>query len=409
MTHTLSGLLSGAIALSVGLLGTPSTAEACRCPAPELSRDYASAKEVFSGRVLWTLEFGLYKFSLVSPGTYYKGCPQSYGWTWLSTQVGESLCEASFEYGTEYLFFTEQKSLMRWSASTTSCSGNRVFDSLSEREQQFLNTREVCCGDECTCGDGSAPLICPENPCLRAYPCETSGLAKCEPNRCGEVCDAEFFAADGRLLCQEPEETPCTQDKDCDESQYCGFSGVCTDIGSCSVNAECNLPGNTFDYDVRCTGFGVCNKSNTCEFQCGNSACMDHAGYDFGDCDMVVGWVMSDGECVNVTSGCSSLHPNGVSPFANRLQCEVACKTGRPASKCGVGRYCEIGKSFCREVIPGVRPEEGEPSSTFECVPLPERCVDEPSCDRCFDQNEPDAMSCSQEKDGAIFTSVALP
>lgn len=411
MKHMLPGLLSGAIALSVGYLGTPSTAEACRCLAPELTRDYASAKQVFTGRVLWTLEFGPYRFSLVNPGTYYKGCEKREGWTWLSTHVGGSMCGASFEYGTEYLFFTEKESLMQWSAFTTSCSGNRVLDSLSKREQKFLSTRQVCCGEECTCGDGSAPAICPEDPCLRALPCQTDDLedlAKCEANACGD-CSAEFFAKDGRLLCQEPEKTRCTQDKDCGESQYCGFSGVCADIGTCSVNAECNLPGNAFDYDVRCTGFGVCNKSNICEFQCGNSACMDHAGYDFGDCEMVIGWVMSGGECVNVSSGCSSLQPSGVSPFANKLQCEVACRTGRPASKCGPSRYCEIGKSFCREVIPGARPEREEPISSFECVPLPERCLDEPSCERCFDRSEPDAMSCSQEQDGAIFTSVALP
>lgn len=77
---------------------------------------------MFTGQMIWEIPFGFQKFYLVRSDNKYKGCDACRGWTWINTLVGGSLCEAKFEYGQAYLFFTTSNGFISWSQSTSSCS-----------------------------------------------------------------------------------------------------------------------------------------------------------------------------------------------------------------------------------------------------------------------------------------------
>lgn len=406
MKRSLVSTLCGALALSAGYVGTSFDAQACRCLPPEITRDYASAQKVFTGQVFWEMDFFYKRFFLVLPKKSYKGCLDTQRWMWISTSNSSASCGANFEFAEEYLFFTSKDGQYGWSQSTSSCAGNRPVDALSESDLDFLNAREVCCGDSCACADGSAPVNCLVDPCTVSKPCKTDDLAKCEPNYCGG-CHAEFFGSDGTLLCQGP--ASCRTSDDCKEGEYCGAQGECVEDGSCEIDAECNFAGNQFDYFVRCTGYGVCNEGK-CDFECGSSNCVNHEGYDFGECEMSIGWLRVGDTCQNIESGCASLLPGGGSPFTSKQDCEEICRLTPRTFACGSKKTCEIGKSYCLETTPGVRPEPGvEVRPSYACQPLPESCIANPSCASCFESDPMLGSSCYVTPQGGLKVDLALP
>lgn len=407
MKRASSSILVGLFSLAAGYLGHSFSAQACSCLAPELTRNYAEADRVFRGQVIWSLELGgLQNYYLVRPEKFYKGCfdENSY-WEWITTASSSAACGASFSLREQYLFFTDKDSQASWNHSTSSCHGNRVFSSLSDKEQDFLNSRYNCCGEDCGCVDGTQPVNCFADPCEMTEPCDTDKALTCVSNYCGG-CNAEFFDVQGALACQPA--SACESDEDCGVEEYCGAEGLCVEDGLCTKDYECNLPGNNFNKELRCLGYGECS-DNRCEYKCGNPKCIDHEGYDFGNCEMIIGFVRVGGQCESV-SGCGSLIPGGAPAFASKEECESTCSAKASTFACGKSLRCNLGSQYCLETIPGMAPEPGtEVESDYECKDFDLPCEGVPSCEACLSSDPFGASRCRDNGNGEVRVSIALP
>lgn len=69
---------------------------------------------------------------------------------------------------------------------------------LSSAEQQFLDTREICCDGVCECANSNR-VNCFVEPCL-VVTCDEA-FTTCVNNFCGG-CLAEFFDVDGNIVCK---------------------------------------------------------------------------------------------------------------------------------------------------------------------------------------------------------------
>lgn len=405
MTRASSSILCGLFLLTAGYFGPTDSAQACSCLEPDITREYADADRVFHGTVIWALELGQRNYFLVQPKHAYKGCLDLNNWEWISTAGNSAACGENFRFGEDYLFFTDTNRRISWTQNTSSCHGNRVFSSLTKEDKSFLDSRYNCCGDDCGCGDGSEPVNCLVDPCELALPCESDQSLTCVSNYCGG-CNAEFVDKNGHLACQPNQ--GCTLDRDCQEGEYCGAQGECVDVGSCSADYECNLPGNNFNHSKRCLGYGEC-KENRCEYTCGNAQCINHEGYDFGDCEMVIGYVRIGDTCESV-SGCGSLIPGGTSAFATKEACEASCLLTDAAFGCGNALACDLGSEFCLKTLPGVAPDIGtEPRITYECQPFDVPCTGTPTCESCIKRGPFGAFECEDRGNGALEVTVAMP
>lgn len=406
MNRALLSTLCGLFTLVSGYVGNSSMAQACSCLVPEVTRNYAEADRVYRGQVIWSIELGIRRYYLVRPLKAYKGCVDQKNLEWVSTARDSATCGTSFSMGEEYLLFTDQDRRLSWSQTTSLCSGNRVFSSLNEEEKGFLDSRYNCCEEDCSCTDGSDPVNCLVDPCSVAAPCDGRPDATCVSNDCGG-CKAEFVDDQGALLTCEPQDG-CTSDKGCEEDQYCGAKGQCVNDGRCSMDYECNLPGNTFDYMIDCAGYGEC-RENRCEFQCGDRKCINHEGYDFGECKMIIGYVRLGDTCQSV-SGCDSLIPGDGPAFATKQACEKACALPSTTFACGDELRCELGSQFCQETIPGVAPEPGtQVASNFDCMPFEVACDGVPSCEACIEPGPLGGFGCVDKPNGAVQVTIPLP
>jgi hypothetical protein len=132
--------------------------------------------------------------------------------------------------------------------------------------------------------------------------------------------------------------------EDCEA--LCGEGGVdeCTDLagvdfGPCDailgyglVNGECTaISGcNTVGSDEIDYANAIHQDPETCEATCGNGVeeCSDLAGIDFGDCEVILGYGLVNGECQAI-SGCSTVGDDevdySVAIYSSPSECQVLC------------------------------------------------------------------------------------
>jgi hypothetical protein len=100
--------------------------------------------------------------------------------------------------------------------SISLCSYDRQVSELIEHDREFLACRTVCCGDACSCADGTQPVACIVDPCSVAPACDEG---KCVANYCGGRCNAEFYNAMGEAVAEAP--SACKTDADCAHGSWC--------------------------------------------------------------------------------------------------------------------------------------------------------------------------------------------
>lgn len=289
----------------------------------DLSDDFALSQEVFVGEVLFSMELPQAALYLTKVETSYTGCSSEGSTVWIQTSIDGASCGTSFSLGERYLIFANKSSgMFGFALQTDSCSGNRRMSGVEAADLEYLSTRKSCCGESCACQPGVEQVSCDVNPCSLAVPCEGAGRVRCEVNNCGG-CTAEFYNSDGVRVCTGKED---------------------------AINR-----------------------------------CADHKGYEFGDCGGYPGWLVLDGRCQLVSSGCGTLANGNMPVFPTQAACESACNLEPKLTFCGGGVSCDLSKTYCQESLPGVEPPPGEPTVYFDCNPLPEACADNPSCENCFE------------------------
>lgn len=330
-------------------------AQACDCIAGGVAYDFARHDHVFVGQVLFGLQLPDVMLYLTTVERSYTGCASEGGVRWLQTDADASSCAARFATGERYLLFANDVSgVYGFAPQTDDCSGNMGINGVSPEDLAYLETRKNCCNESCACQPGVEEFSCEVDPCSLATPCEGEGQVRCEVNNCGG-CEAEFYNSDGGRACLGNEEK-----------------------------------------DPRC---------------------VDHKDHEFGDCDAYPGWLVLDGRCQLVVSGCDTLVPGSMPVFESKQDCQSACNLESPSFSCGEQGSCETGTSYCQRSIPGAQPPPGEPTEYFDCLPLPESCINLPSCNNCFEVTEggyiltPDGFpaDCQDDGQGAVNVSVAYP
>jgi len=272
--------------------------------------------------------------------------------------------------------------------SITLCSYDRQVSELTERDLGFLNGRMVCCGDctcadgsepvQCLVDPCSVAPACDEGACVANYcggcnaefydafgeavcegPTECKSDADCAADAwCREVksdgttepsyacvpfvgegarcngftlpwmyercephltCDTPDYVADAPGVCRRS----CERSEDCPSGSYCASDKLCEEDGACEREVDCSLPGNDYGH-IECVGHGVCSLEGACGWVCEAPECVDVAGFDFGPCDAVLGWGVSDGSCREL-SGCSA---GDFVLFGSGEECKKACDAG---------------------------------------------------------------------------------
>ena len=391
----------------------PTRAEACSCQEPDLSRTYSTSTNVIRGRILKKLNRrGGRLLYYVQVEEVYKGCLKRGSVVKAMTSRLGSTCGVTWlERGESYLLTSAAE---RGYLRLFSCGYNKRFDRLSEEEVRYLDTRENCCGDRCacvnservecfadpcatatcevegsacvsnTCGgcsaefydssgalvcDGSEPTACRgDDDCGDGAWCRPNqeGVNACVPfqeeggwcggftpiwdtSRCSPdlVCtDVPPFLADAPGICREP----CEDNRACGADGYCSSNNdVCREDGACWADNDCEAPGNGYA-NIDCTGYGVCGDDDRCSWVCGDPACRELSGHDFGFCDAVLGWGVVNGACA-VVSGCDA---GSVTLYRSEAACQEACGGGPPSCEgdddCAEGSWCrptQEGGSAC--------------------------------------------------------------
>lgn len=178
-------------------------ANACTCFPTTLKRSFfdTTTDKVLKGKVLFVLSppnldpFGKRTF-LIQTETVYKGCNVP-SWFIADSPVQSATCGINLSKGTSYLFVLPKGGPVKM---INLCMFIRPFSSLSRKEVQFLNTRNVCCKGVCQCADGNPPVNCFRQPCSppETPPCDEA--VRCVDNYCGG-CLAEWFTKDGEYAC----------------------------------------------------------------------------------------------------------------------------------------------------------------------------------------------------------------
>jgi eight-cysteine-cluster-containing protein len=316
-------------AISAVMAGAAERAQACSCLPATIESSYNTSSDVIRARVLSKVVSGTTTRYITQVQRTFKGCLTANQRVVLRTATSSATCGVSLSVGSEYLINGDAAGsyLGMPQVSVVLCDYNRPFASLTPHDLTFLNGRTVCCGSRCTCADGSQPVNCFVDPCQVAPECPEG---ECVANYCGG-CNAEFYDARGNAVCEA-----CQSDKECASGEYCATDGACKTDGLCELEVDCSLPGNSYPH-IACVGHGVCDRaSGSCGFQCENPLCVDLAGYDFGPCDAVLGVVVVNGRCVEV-SGCSA---DPFQVFGSVAECERAC--GLTKAECASDADCMV-------------------------------------------------------------------
>jgi eight-cysteine-cluster-containing protein len=392
--HVWTRLGLGALAASSGVTLHASAAEACSCLPATVESSYNQSSDVAAVIPLFSYRYGAERWYLARIVKAYKGCAEAGDLVLLTTPSSSASCGAELELGENQLVNAQRSGSALGLPKLTfgACLYNVPTSKLDEQDREFLAGRSVCCGDECTCVDGSELVQCFANPCDVTPAC--SSEARCEANYCGG-CNAEFYDESGHAVCQgsgecrvdadcaagqwcrqapesEPGEptyecvpfaaagdfcegftlpwffercapglvcdtpdyvadasgrcrAPCSSVADCPEGEYCASDGTCDSDGQCETSADCALDGNTFIAPL-CVGYPTCDVGNGCGWACGDPACMDSWGHDFGPCDAVLGFGIFGGACTTI-SGCDA---GPYSLFETEAACRDACEAAPP-------------------------------------------------------------------------------
>jgi hypothetical protein len=139
-------------------------------------------------------------------------------------------------------------------------------------------------------------------------------VSRCAPGL--ECTDTPPFIADAPGRCREP----CNGNGDCAGSSYCAPNNdVCRDDGACFGDSDCDAAGNDYPH-MACPGYGTC-ASGSCNWTCGDPACRDLTGINFGVCTQFLGWAVQGNECVGI-SGCSN---PAYTFFSSENECRTVC------------------------------------------------------------------------------------
>ena len=204
-------------------------AEACSCMPPDLVRSYRTHSDVFQGDVLWTWTWGQTRFHLARVRHVFEGCVEPRELVLLTTPQSSAACGIELRTRRTYLITAQDAGTMyglpRLAISV--CGFNVPWRSLTKDQLAFLWGRTVCCGDDCACADGSAPVLCFVDPCEVASCPEGT----CEANYCGG-CFAEFYTDADLRVCNL-----CRSDEDCSWGQHCSDDGECRT--TCELDEDC--------------------------------------------------------------------------------------------------------------------------------------------------------------------------
>jgi hypothetical protein len=211
----LHSILFAALIVFVDMV-VPSRVAACSCLLPTVESSYQHASDVAFIDLKRTYVSGDTRYYLGRVVRTFKGCLRAGQRVLLKTHVSEATCGVELRL---------KRYLINGSAageflgapvlSISLCSYDRQVSLLTDQDQKFLEGRTVCCGDDCSCADGSKPVQCFADPCSVAPECEQG---ECIANYCGG-CNAEFYDETGNAVCEDPSE--CKTDADCASGSWC--------------------------------------------------------------------------------------------------------------------------------------------------------------------------------------------
>ena len=183
-------------------------------------------------------------------------------------------------------------------------------------ECSALEVENISISDDC-----SIPVDCFVDPCSVSLPCDGNAAVECISNYCGD-CYADFYDSNNNLV-------DCNTSY-CDDLESIDF-GMCDMVlgigisnGECQYISGCDWVVDGIDYSDL-----LFNNIEDCENTCFEilPSCEDLESVDFGDCAMVLGVGISNGECQYI-SGCG-LVVDGIDYsdllFNNIEDCENTC------------------------------------------------------------------------------------
>jgi hypothetical protein len=194
-------VLLGVVCAVAVWLGMQQTAAACSCVIPDLNRNYENADQVLRVRVVspLTAADGERRYLAVSIGDSFKGCLPQRQWLVIKTRSDSAACGIRLQIGTDYLLYGSDAG-QRFGVPTIEtglCSGTLPWADVPEEQLTFLNSRYVCCGEQCGCNEGEQ-VMCFVDPC-EVSKCDVEG-AVCNSNYCGG-CNAEWTDPSGGRVC----------------------------------------------------------------------------------------------------------------------------------------------------------------------------------------------------------------
>jgi len=176
------------------------TALACSCLLTSEENSYELSDLVVRGRPIASFRSRSevwYLVWLTAPS--YKGCLRERSLLWVRTEPDEAACGVALKAGVEYLLkgSAESHRLGAPVLHTTLCSGDRPVSELTPAQLAFWSSREICCGESCSCA-AKERVACFADPC-QLDACNVEG-ATCRANYCGG-CNAEWVDPDGLRVC----------------------------------------------------------------------------------------------------------------------------------------------------------------------------------------------------------------
>lgn len=206
------------VTLLVVDLGVTQRAAACKCAPSTVESSYGSSSDVVTVEQLFNYVVGNTRYYWVHVLDTYKGCLDAGQWLIVTTPTQSATCGVKLS---ERRYLISGDAVVESGRLATiaigSCAYNVPLSQLTEHDKDFLARRNVCCGADCACADGSAPVNCLVDPCSVAPACSEG---TCQANYCGG-CHAEFYDDGGHAVCQEPAPSACESDADCEGKGWC--------------------------------------------------------------------------------------------------------------------------------------------------------------------------------------------
>ncbi len=254
-----TALLPALVGLSLPLLAAR-PAQACSCLQPTVESSYNNSSDVVEARILLSLPVGNERWMVASVRSTYKGCLGENELVLLTTPASSASCGVNLQTGRVYLVNgrSDGAALGIARLNIGLCDYNLPVAELTDQDRAFLDGRQVCCGDECSCASGELPVQCFVQPCSVAPVCDVEG-AVCVDNYCGG-CNAEFYDPLGNAVCQAG--AACSSDADC------GADGWCRPVAPPGSGSEC-VPfageGDTCGGFVPASSFERCAPGLVCD------------------------------------------------------------------------------------------------------------------------------------------------